>query len=108
MNTQDIVVNSPINFVQLINLQIQNIGEIGSFLIYETYAEIENDGEGYLSFDGQNDYVDFRKILRSDYSDEYIKDKIKFALKIKPKSHDFVINKDIQPYMTRYMNMTGG
>ena len=57
---------------------------------------------------GQNDYVDFRKILRSDYSDEYIKDKIKFALKIKPKSHDFVINKDIQPYMTRYMNMTGG
>ena len=57
---------------------------------------------------GQNDYVDFRKILRSDYSDEYIKDKIKFALKIKPKSHDFTIEKNIKPYMTRYMNMTGG
>ena len=57
---------------------------------------------------GQNDFVDFRKILRKDFSDEYIKEKIKFALKIKPKSHDFIIEKDIKPYITRHMNITGG
>ena len=57
---------------------------------------------------GQNNYVDFRKILRNDYSDEYIKDQIKFALKIKPKKHDFIIEKNIKPYMKRHMNVTGG
>ena len=44
---------------------------------------------------GQNNYVDFRKMLRGDYSDEYIKEKIKFALSIKPKKHDFIIEKCI-------------
>ena len=43
---------------------------------------------------GQNDYVDFREILRKDFSDEYIKEKIRFALNIKPKKHDFMINKN--------------
>ena len=57
---------------------------------------------------GQNDYVDFRKILRSDYSDKYIKEKIKFALRIKPKKHDFIIEKNLKPYMNRHMNVTGG
>ena len=57
---------------------------------------------------GQNNFVDFRKILRNDYSDEYIKDKIKFALKIKPKKHDFIIEKNVKPYMKRHLNVTGG
>tara|TARA_B100001964_G_scaffold207300_1_gene239085 strand:+ start:991 stop:1896 length:906 start_codon:yes stop_codon:yes gene_type:complete len=57
---------------------------------------------------GQNNYVDFKKILRSDYSNDYIKDKIKFALKVKPQRHDFVIDKNLKPYLKRYMNMTGG
>jgi len=57
---------------------------------------------------GQNDYVDFRKILRSDHSDEYIKEKIKYALRIKPKKHDFIIKKNLKPYMNRHMNVTGG
>ena len=57
---------------------------------------------------GQDNFVDFRNILRNDYSDEYIKDKIRLALKIKPKKHNFIIKKDTQPYMTRYMNVTGG
>ena len=57
---------------------------------------------------GQNDYVDFRKILRNDYNDEYIKKKIMFALSIKPKKHDFIIEKNSKPYMNRFMNVTGG
>ena len=57
---------------------------------------------------GQNNYVDFRNLLRKDYSDETIKEKILFALNIKPKKHDFIIDKDIKPYMKRHMNVTGG
>ncbi len=57
---------------------------------------------------GQNDYVDFRDIMRNDYSDNYIKEKIKFALNIKPKNHDFMIDSKINKYMKRHMNVTGG
>ena len=57
---------------------------------------------------GQNDYVDFREIMRKDYSNNYIKDKIKFALNIKPKKHDFMIDNKINKYMKRHMNVTGG
>ena len=57
---------------------------------------------------GQNDYVDFREILRKDYSDDFIKEKINYALKIKPKKHDFLIEKNTRPYMERHMNVTGG
>jgi len=57
---------------------------------------------------GQNDYVDFRDIMRKDFSDSYIKEKIKFALNIKPKNHDFMIGDKINKYMKRHMNVTGG
>ena len=57
---------------------------------------------------GQNDFVDFRKILRKDFSDEYIKQKIQNAMKIKPKKHDFMIEPNLKPYMQRHMNVTGG
>ena len=57
---------------------------------------------------GQNDFVDFRDILRNDYSNEYIQEKIKFALSIKPKKHDFEINYKSKSYMKRHMNVTGG
>ena len=57
---------------------------------------------------GQNDYVDFMDIMRKDYSDNYIKEKIKFALNIKPKNHDFMIGTKINKYMKRHMNVTGG
>ena len=57
---------------------------------------------------GQNDYVDFREIMRKDYSNNYIKDKIRFALNIKPKKHDFMIDNKINKYMKRHMNITGG
>ena len=70
-------------------------------------VRITSTGKLYMCL-GQNNYIDFRNILRNDYSDEYIKKKIKFALKIKPKKHDFIIEKNIKPYMTRHMNITGG
>ena len=57
---------------------------------------------------GQNDFVDFREIMRKDYSDDYIKEKIKFALNIKPTQHDFIIGEKINKYMKRHMNVTGG
>ena len=57
---------------------------------------------------GQNDYVDFREILRKDFSDDHIKEKISYALKIKPKRHDFLIEENSKPYMRRHMNVTGG
>tara|TARA_B100000029_G_scaffold56619_1_gene51247 strand:- start:859 stop:1764 length:906 start_codon:yes stop_codon:yes gene_type:complete len=57
---------------------------------------------------GQNDFVDFREILRSDRSDDYIKEKIRFALSVKPKRHDFIINSEVKPYINRHMNETGG
>ena len=57
---------------------------------------------------GQNDFVDFMEIMRKDYSDNYIKEKIKFALNIKPKNHDFMIGSKINKYMKRHMNVTGG
>ena len=57
---------------------------------------------------GQNDYIDFRKILRNDYSNNYIKEKIKIAMNIKPEKHNFLIQKNTKPYMQRHMNVTGG
>ena len=57
---------------------------------------------------GQNDYINFRDILRNDYSDDYIKEKIKYALSIKPQKHDFLIQENTKPYMQRHMNVTGG
>ena len=35
-------------------------------------------------------------------------DKNVVALKIKPKRHDFLIEKDSVPYVERHMNVTGG
>jgi len=70
-------------------------------------VRISSTGKLYMCL-GQNDYVDFRKILRKNYSNDFIKEKILFALKIKPQKHDFLIEKNTRPYMTRHMNVTGG
>ena len=70
-------------------------------------VRISSSGKMYMCL-GQNDFVDFREILRTDRGDEYIKEKIKFALSVKPKRHDFVINSDVKPYINRHMNETGG
>ena len=68
---------------------------------------ITSTGKLYMCL-GQNDHVDFKDILRNDYSDDYIKEKISYALKIKPKKHDFLIEKNSKNYIQRHMNVTGG
>ena len=70
-------------------------------------VRITSTGKLYMCL-GQNNFVDFREILRNDFSDEYIKNKIKFALNIKPKKHDFLINSESKNYINRHMNITGG
>ena len=70
-------------------------------------VRISSTGKLYMCL-GQNDYVDFMDIMRKDYSDNYIKEKIKFALNIKPKNHDFMIGSKINKYIKRHMNVTGG
>ena len=70
-------------------------------------VRISSTGKLYMCL-GQNEFVDFREILRADRSDDFIKEKIKFALSIKPKKHDFIINSEVKPYINRYMNETGG
>ena len=68
---------------------------------------ISSTGKLYMCL-GQNEFVDFREILRTDRGDDFIKEKIRFALSIKPKKHDFIINTDVKPYINRHMNETGG
>ncbi len=70
-------------------------------------VRVSSTGKMYMCL-GQNDFVDFREILRSDRGDEYIKDRIRFALSVKPKRHDFIINSEVKPYISRHMNETGG
>tara|TARA_Y100001970_G_scaffold155622_1_gene190548 strand:+ start:23763 stop:24668 length:906 start_codon:yes stop_codon:yes gene_type:complete len=68
---------------------------------------LSSTGKLYMCL-GQNEFVDFREIIRNDRGDNYIKDKIRFALSVKPKRHDFIINSKVKPYMNRHMNETGG
>jgi cyclic pyranopterin phosphate synthase len=70
-------------------------------------VRITSTGKLYMCL-GQNEHVDFREILRSDFSNNYIKEKILFAMKIKPKRHDFLIDEETKPYVKRHMNVTGG
>ena len=57
---------------------------------------------------GQEKYIDFKKILKNDYSNEKILELIQQSLKTKPKGHDFIIDKKNSPYLNRFMNTTGG
>ena len=68
---------------------------------------ITSTGRLYMCL-GQNNYIDFRDILRKDFSNDYIKQKINLALRLKPEKHDFIIEKNVKPYITRFMNVTGG
>ena len=70
-------------------------------------VRISSTGKLYMCL-GQNEFVDFREILRNDRGDDYIKEKIRFALSVKPKRHDFIINSEVKPYINRHMNETGG
>jgi len=70
-------------------------------------VRLSSTGKLYMCL-GQNEYVDFREILRTDRGSDYIKEKIRFALSVKPIRHDFIINSETKPYINRHMNETGG
>ena len=58
---------------------------------------------------GQEDSADFRQVLRSGASDDALDDAIRAAITLKPKGHDFVIDRARQrPALARHMSMTGG
>ena len=57
---------------------------------------------------GQNDFVDLKFALRNQSKADIIK-LIEYAMSIKPKAHNFEINKsNYEGYVNRYMNETGG
>ena len=57
---------------------------------------------------GQNDFVDLKFALRNQTKNDIIA-LIEYAMSIKPKSHNFEIQKDnFEGYVNRYMNETGG
>ena len=57
---------------------------------------------------GQNDFVDLKFALRNQSKTDII-NKIEYAMSIKPKAHNFEINKNnFEGYVDRYMNETGG
>ena len=57
---------------------------------------------------GQENYIDFKDFLTKDYSNDKILDLIHQSIKSKPKGHNFIIDKKTKPYMSRFMNTTGG
>jgi len=58
---------------------------------------------------GQNDSADFNKLMRSGASDQDIIKLIYHSINLKPKSHDFKIDKyNNAPAVERHMSVTGG
>jgi len=109
-NKSDYRTNGPSNYYKSDKLNIK-IGFItplsNNFCASCNRVRISSTGKLYMCL-GQNDFIDFREILRTDRDDNFIKDKIRLALSVKPKSHDFIINSEVKPYINRHMNETGG
>ena len=57
---------------------------------------------------GQEDAADLRSPLRASRSDELLHAAIDDAISRKPKGHDFVIDRDSVPALSRFMSATGG
>ena len=109
-NKSDYKTGGPSNYYtsEKLNIKIGFITPLSNnFCATCNRVRISSTGKMYMCL-GQNDYVDFRQILRTDRGDEYIKERIKFALSVKPKRHDFIINSEVKPYISRHMNETGG
>ena len=58
IDTSTIQLTLPSDSILFYEREIGNIGDVGSILIYEPIIEIDQSGDGFLSFDGVNDYVD--------------------------------------------------
>jgi cyclic pyranopterin phosphate synthase len=57
---------------------------------------------------GQEDATDLRAVLRSAASDGELADAIAGGISTKPKGHDFLIDRESGPSVSRYMSTTGG
>ena len=57
---------------------------------------------------GQEQAVDLRTPLRASESDHLLDEAIAAAIAIKPKGHDFIIDRDSRPAVGRTMSVTGG
>jgi len=57
---------------------------------------------------GQDDAVDLRTPLRSSEADQTLDRAIDEAIARKPKGHDFIIDRDSRPAVSRHMSVTGG
>lgn len=57
---------------------------------------------------GQEDAADLRTPLRSSPADDLLNQSIDEAISRKPKGHDFIIDRDNRPAVSRHMSMTGG
>ncbi len=109
-NKSDYRTSGPSNYYtsEKLNIKIGFITPLSNnFCATCNRVRISSTGKLFMCL-GQNDFVDFREILRSDRGDNYIKDRIRFALSVKPKRHDFIINSEVKPYINRHMNETGG
>ena len=109
-NKSDYRTSGPSNYYisEKLNIKIGFITPLSNnFCATCNRVRISSTGKLYMCL-GQNEFVDFREILRTDRNDDYIKEKIRFALSVKPKQHDFIINSEVKPYINRHMNETGG
>ena len=109
-NKSDYRTSGPSNYYtsEKLNIKIGFITPLSNnFCATCNRVRISSTGKLFMCL-GQNDFIDFREILRSDRGDNYIKDRIRFALSVKPKRHDFIINSEVKPYINRHMNETGG
>jgi cyclic pyranopterin phosphate synthase len=57
---------------------------------------------------GQNDAADLRTALRASENDDYLSSAIDEAIGRKPKGHDFIIDRNNRPAVSRHMSVTGG
>ena len=57
---------------------------------------------------GQNDAADLRAALRASEDDALLSNAIDEAITRKPKGHDFIIDRNNRPAVSRHMSVTGG
>ena len=69
VDTSVIELSLPLDTVVAVEREISNFGDEGSVLNYELDLDYELNGEGYLSFDGEDDFVDLGENLLSGAGD---------------------------------------
>ncbi|HHI82478.1 MAG TPA: GTP 3',8-cyclase MoaA, partial [Rhizobiales bacterium] len=57
---------------------------------------------------GQDDAADLRAPLRASNGNELVSQAIEEAISRKPRGHDFIIDRDSAPAVSRHMSLTGG